>query len=180
MAQWVGEEVIAGLVRAGFFVIGRHWPGLDGGIEDYGARHGEIAAWLDSLRLSVRPVFYVQSRGGLQLLNYACDEPESFRKIACLYPVTDPRVFPGAGQLLWNAHASTEAMFPWLANTPNLRAARLRGRPIRIWHGDADTLVPKSSTTDVFAPAAGAEVVTIPGLGHTQVWIEAIGDWLRA
>ena len=180
LAEWVGEDVIAGFVQAGFFVIGAHWPGLDGGVEDFGAQNAKIPGWLAAQSLGRKPMLYAQSRGGLQLLNFACDHPDSFMKIAALYPVTDPLVYPGEGEPLWRAWGTTEASFPVLASTPNLRAASLRGRPIKIWHGDQDAVVPKQRTTDVFAAASGAEVVTLPGVGHVPLWLPEIGAWLKA
>lgn len=178
LGQYMTEEKIDRFAAAGFYVIGAHWPGLDGGEEDYGAHHREIAAWLRGLNLA-KPLMYAHSRGGLQLLNFACDHPDSFSKIACLYPVTDPYVYPGRGPKLWSAHDAWLRRFDVGAFSPNARAAALRGRPIKIWHGDSDKLVPKHLTTDVFAPQCGAEVVTLRGVGHVPLWVDEIPAWLK-
>jgi pimeloyl-ACP methyl ester carboxylesterase len=177
LGHWLTNPTIDNFVDAGFHVVGVHWHGVNGP-EDYGARHPKIAAWLDHMRLK-RPPMYAQSRGGLQLLNFACDHPSAFSKIAALYPVTDPFVFPGRKQQLWTAYGVDEARFPTQAFTPNARAATLKGRQIRIWHGDRDKLVPKHLTTDIFAAASGAEVVTLKGVGHVPLWLDEIAAYLH-
>lgn len=178
LGDWIGEKTISNFVSAGFYVLGVHWTGLNGRAEDYGARSKLIDAWMRDMGLQ-KPMLYAQSRGGLQLLNYACDHPDSFDRIAALYPVTDPLVYPGAISALWNAYGTTEEQFPEQAFSPNLKASSLRGRPIKVWHGDSDKLVPKNLTTDVFAPQCGAEVITLPGVGHIPLWLDDIASWLK-
>jgi pimeloyl-ACP methyl ester carboxylesterase len=179
LEELLSERTIAGFVAAGFYVVGVHWPGMDGGPEDYGARQRDIAGWLRSMKLE-RPLLFAQSRGGLQLLNFACDHPDAFSKIAALYPVTDPFVYPGAGPELWKAYGVTEVTFPVHDFTPNARAEALRDREVKIWHGDSDKVVPKRLTSDVFAAKCGAELVTLPGVGHDRIWLDDIPVWLKA
>ena len=64
--------------------------------------------------------------------------------------------------------------------TPNARAHRLRGRPIRIWHGDRDETVPKRLTSDVFAQRSGAELVTVRGARHRIEDFAPVVEYLRA
>jgi pimeloyl-ACP methyl ester carboxylesterase len=177
LSHWLDKKALAAF--AGFYVIGVHWPGLNNGDEDYGARYANIVRWLDFMKVD-KPMLYAQSRGGLQLLNFACDNPDRIDRIAALYPVTDPYVYPGNNSKLWSAHATTRESFDRGRFTPNLRAAALRGKRIKIWHGDSDKLVPKSATTDVFASASGAEVVTLAGVGHVKLWRQDIHDFLSA
>lgn len=179
LTHWLKEETVNGFVAAGFYVVGAHWPGRLRTEEDYGSGFQNIAGWLEFMRLD-RPLLYAHSRGGLQLLNFACDHPNSFRKIAALYPVTDPFVYPGRSLKLWAAYAAIESTFPRAQFTPNLRASSLRGRPIKIWHGDSDKLVPKPLTTDIFAAASGAEVVTLRGIGHQRLWLDEIPAYLHS
>lgn len=178
LAGQLRQAQIDSFVAAGFYVVGMHWPGMDGGDQDYGARHKQIAGWLRLLGIE-RPAMFAQSRGALQLLNFACDHPDSFSKIACLYPVTDPFVYPGKGDVLWKAYGTTEEGFSAYEHTPNARAHRLRGKAIKIWHGDRDETVPKRRTTDIFAARSGAQVVTLKGVGHDRVWPDEIPAWLR-
>lgn len=179
IGQWLRDDWMQHFVDAGFYLLGCHWSGKDGGAEDYGARYSLIGEWMQFMKLD-RPMAFAQSRGGLQLLNFACDHPQAFRKIAALYPVTDPFVFPGKGEKLWEAYDTTEAQFPHHAFTPNERATRLRGQAIKIWHGDKDELVPKRLTSDIFAAASGAQLITLPGVGHQRVLLDDIPAFLRA
>jgi pimeloyl-ACP methyl ester carboxylesterase len=174
--DFLPQSTIEAFVSAGFYVVGAHWRGLDGGDEDYGARHSLIGAWMQDLGIR-RPAAFAQSRGALQLLNFACDHPTAFSCIAALFPVTDPLVFPGPTRKLWAAHGLSQPR-PLDGFTPNARAHRLRGRPIRIWHGDRDETVPKERTSDVFAAASGAQLVTVRGTGHRIVDYSPIVDYL--
>lgn len=176
LAQWLGEPTIAYFVQRGFYVVGVHWSGLDGGDEDFGARYTLISEWLAFMKIH-RPLMYAQSRGGLQLLNFACDQPQAFDRIACLFPVTDQYIFPGNGKKLRSAF---DKSFDRARFVPNLKAAKLRGARVKIWHGDSDALVPKDATTDIFAAGSGAEVVTMTGVGHGGTWPTAIADFLAA
>ena len=45
-------------------------------------------------------------------------------------------------------------------------APQLRGRPVLLVHGDADTIIPASSSAMVRGIAGHGEAVVLPGAGH--------------
>lgn len=197
MAGSIGPYLIDTLNGRGIFVAGVHWKGCDPGYgeEDYGARYFDIGAWILDMKaeygLTANPCLYVQSRGGLQGLNFACEAPSMVPRVACLYPVTDPVVYPGRGAALNYAHSEHDVEWDAImANgqpvikryTPNAKAAALNGKPVCIWHGDSDIVVPKTLTTDVFAPLCHAWVKTLSGFGHqapSQATMDEIVEWLQ-
>lgn len=64
-------------------------------------------------------------------------------------------------------------------------AARLGGRPLLLFHGDRDTLLPPMCSEVVKELAGGGELVVIPGTGHLLaegrdlMW-EKLLDWIPA
>lgn len=182
LSHFIQPTTISAFTSAGLFVVGAHFPGADGGEEDYGFRYREISLLVDQVQstygLTARPSLYCQSRGGLQGLNFACDNPTKVTRIACLYPVTNPVVYPGRGVPLILAHSKTDEEFDAVmasgktilrAFTPNAKSTTLSSIPVCMWHGDIDSVVPKSLTTDVFARFCGAHVKTISNFGHETV-----------
>lgn len=165
--------LIAGLSQQPFCqtVVGMWIPGADGGLDDYGynaAQLGPFAAFITSnYSLAAKPNCYAQSRGGLQNFN----APASMcARIAAVFPVTDPAVFPSLQASLYSAYGVTAAGFSAIQSsvTPNLNAANFVGVPIQIWHGDNDSTVPENLTSSIFCPAVGAScsLLTIRTLGH--------------
>ena len=187
------------LTQQGIFVIGIHFAGCDGGEDAYGAWYFNIGAWILDVKaeygLTTNPVLYAQSRGGLELLNFAGEAPSLVTRIACLYPVTDPAVWPTLSSGINAAHNKSPDEFgailqsgPYAGHpvvtryTPNAKAAALDGVPICIWHGDSDTTVPKTLTTDIFAPLCHAWVKTLTGYGHVtplQSWQDEIVYYIQ-
>lgn len=179
LAQNVPNYILQSLHSKGIFVVGAHFPGCDGGEEDFGAKYREILSTINYVKtqygLTAPPVFYCQSRGALQGLSFAADNPGEVLRIACLYPATTPSAYPGRGQSYSIAHNKTDAELDAVESsgvtviskyTPNSKAAALIGKTICIWHGDSDAVVPKTMTTDVFAPQAHSWVKAIPCFGH--------------
>lgn len=174
LAANIPQYLIDKLNGLGIFVAGVHWRGVDNGEEDFGARYFNIGSWILDMKaeygLTANPVLYAQSRGGLQALNFACEAASLVSRVACLYPVTDPFVYPGNVPALYSASGHDAAWWSVAANknpfTPNAKAGGVSGIPVCIWHGDSDTAVPKSATTDIFAPVAQAYVKTLAGFGH--------------
>lgn len=179
----LSQYLINELNSRGIFVAGAHFPGCDGGEEDYGARYFDVGGVIQNLMgqhsLTTPPVLYCQSRGGLQGLSFAAEAPSLVNRVAALYPVTSPDVYPGRGAALNLAHSKTDEEFDAIIQggfwsnkpvmtrySPNLKGAGLDGKPVCIWHGDSDLTVPKESSTDVFAPLCSAYVKTLENFGH--------------
>ena len=62
-------------------------------------------------------------------------------------------------------------------------AGGLAGRPLLLFHGDRDELLPPESSHMVQALAGGGEVVMLPGDGHLlakseDAMIERLDQWL--
>jgi hypothetical protein len=179
MNQNIDSGFISLLNGRSFITAGIHLTGCDQGEEDYGSRYQYLGSWIQYMMttygLTTKPALYCQSRG-LQGLNFACDAPSLVARVACLYPSTDPKnSYPGYGGPLSNAHNKSNDEFDAVKPsgksvvsqyTPNAKAAALIGIPTCIWHGDSDTTVIKSLTTDIFAPQCHAYVKTLPGFGH--------------
>ncbi len=61
----------------------------------------------------------------------------------------------------------------------------MRGRPLLLFHGDRDELLPPEASHVVAAIAGDGEVVMLPGDGHLlaksdDVIVERLDDWLTA
>lgn len=195
LAQNIPQYLIDRLNGKGIFVAGVHWKGCDFGEEDFGARYFSIGAWIQYMQatygLTTNPVLYAQSRGGLQLLNFACEAPSLVTRVGCLYPAMTPESYPGRGGALSNAHNKSDAEFDAVMSngsavisryTPNAKASGLINTPTCIWHGDSDTIVPKSLNTDIFAPLAHAYVKTLIGFGHetpSTALMDEMVEWLQ-
>lgn len=195
LLQNVDSYLINRLNTLGIFVAGAWYPGCDNGEEDYGARYFSIGGWIQSIMsqygLASPPILYCQSRGGLQGLSFACEAPSLVNRVACLYPCTNPDVYPQRGAALSNAHNKSDAEFDAIMGssskvisryTPNAKAAGLNGKSVCIWHGDSDLVVPKTTTTDIFAPQCHAWVKTLTGFGHqaaTQSLLDEIAHYIQ-
>jgi len=64
-------------------------------------------------------------------------------------------------------------------------APHLAGRPLLLFHGDADELLPVGASETVRGLAGGGELVVLPGAGHlltgaTAPVLERLGNWLPA
>lgn len=64
-------------------------------------------------------------------------------------------------------------------------APLLAGRPLLLFHGDADELLPVGASETVRRLAGGGELVVLPGAGHllsgaTAPVLERLGHWLPA
>ncbi len=64
-------------------------------------------------------------------------------------------------------------------------APHLAGRPLLMFHGDADELLPVATSETVRALAGGGELVVLPGAGHlltgaAPAILDRIGSWVPA
>ena len=133
--------------------------GIDVG-ESYGSpagcrKYDEFYRYLvESRNFGPRPCLLARSRGGLMLLNWAADNPESVSGIAGIYPVCNLTSYPGIDK----ACAAFEMTPEELANdlekyNPVDRLEKLAGAnvPIFLIHGDADNLVPLAENSGLVA-----------------------------
>ena len=162
------------LLAKGFYICG-----LDVG-ESYGNPTGrrqftEFYQYLVKTRgLSPKPCLYPQSRGGLQLYNWAAEHPQCVLCIAGNQPVGDLRSYPGLDKACAAYGMSAEELNSHLKeHNPIDRLAPLASRKIPIIHvhGDADSLVPLGRNTMEVARRYRAlggpmDVIVAKGIPH--------------
>ncbi len=124
-----------------------------------------------------KPCLFAQSRGGLQLYNWAAEHPTWVAGIAGVFPVADITRYPGL-QKAHKAYGKTVAELKQELALHNpierlkpLAAARV---PILLVHGDRDSQVPLSQHSAVVAKryaALGGDVklIVLPGKGHDLI-----------
>jgi dipeptidyl aminopeptidase/acylaminoacyl peptidase len=124
-----------------------------------------------------RPCLLAQSRGGLQLYNWAAEHPEWIAGIAGVFPVADITRYPGL-QKAHKAYGKTVAQLKedLALHNPVQRLKPLADAhvPILLVHGDKDSQVPLSQHSAVVAKryaALGGDIklVVLPGKGHDLI-----------
>jgi pimeloyl-ACP methyl ester carboxylesterase len=137
-------------------------------------------------RLSATPVLWPQSRGGLQLYNWAWRHPKNVAAIAGTYTVVNlaewtttqhPRIRTLYQEALAAYGVTHEAFVAQLAeNNPLEHLAPLAGQkvPILHLHGDSDEVVPlpphAGELVERYRALGGpAALITVPGKGHAEV-----------
>jgi len=164
-----------------FLAKGIAVAGIDVG-ESYGSPTGreKFTALYKELTekrgFSRKPVLLCRSRGGLMVLNWAVEHPESVGGIAGIYPVFDWRSWPGTakaapayGLSADELEKLTKAQCP-IERVQSLIEAKV---PVFLIHGDADIVVPlekNSAELQRRYEEAGAgklvELIVPPGQGH--------------
>ena len=163
--------------NAGFAVVG-----IDVG-ESYGSPAGVAIfnlfyAYL-TLKYKVKPqaVLFPQSRGGLQLYNWAAAYPSQVSRSGGIYPICDPRIYPGSATAA-AAYGMTEAQFLININlyAPVLNSVPLARTGVTIYHisGDSDLTVPAVSNSlamQTFYRANGGTMTVelVAGHGHEEI-----------
>jgi alpha-beta hydrolase superfamily lysophospholipase len=170
--RWMFERFTrAGIAIAGIDV-GESYGGPVGR-EAFTALHAELTGRRGYSR---RPVLLARSRGGLQLLNWAADHPESVAAFAGIYPVCDLASYPGLAKAAPAYGLSADQLSADLIrHNPVDRLAPLAAARVPLFaiHGDADRLVPLAANSgrlrDAYA-ALGGEMTLIvpPGQGHSM------------
>jgi hypothetical protein len=165
-----------------FLAAGIAVAGVDVG-ESYGSPQGRAGfsslyrELVERRGFSRKPCLLARSRGGLMLYNWATEHPESVSGIAGIYPVCNPRSWPGLDKACGAYGLSAAQLDEQLArHNPIDRLAPLAkaGVPIFHIHGDADKLVPLADNSAELArryrELGGSMRLRIPpGQGH-NVW----------
>ncbi|MCX5660469.1 MAG: prolyl oligopeptidase family serine peptidase [Planctomycetota bacterium] len=156
--------------------------GIDVG-ESYGSPRGRALftalynELVDHRGMSQTPCVLGRSRGGLQILNWAADNPARVAGIAGIYPVCDLRSYPGLGGAS-RAYEMTDRELAAQESKQNpierLEPLAKAGVPIYFIQGDADKLVPLEKNAGEVAKRyktfGGTMTLNIaPGQGH-NVW----------
>lgn len=170
--RWMFER----FTRAGLAIAG-----IDVG-ESYGSPSGRagfsaLYAELTGRRgYSRKPVLLGRSRGGLQLINWAADQPAQVAAFAGIYPVCNLASYPGLGKAAPAYGLSVEELTTNLArHNPVDRLAPLAAARIPLFaiHGDVDRLVPLEANSGLLrerytALGGTMKLVVPPGQGHSM------------
>lgn len=125
---------------------------------------------------AARPVLLGRSRGGLMLLSWAADHPQSVAGFAGIYPVCNLASYPGLATAA-GAHGLTPEEFaPRLAEfNPLERLAPLAAARVPLFaiHGDQDKLVPLEQNSGAvrqrYEALGGSMRLIVPaGQGHSM------------
>ncbi len=170
--KWMHERFVA----AGIAVAG-----IDVG-ESYGSPMGRAAfsafnkEMTERRGFAPRPCLLGRSRGGLMILSWAVENPESVAGIAGIYPVFDLRSYPKLDKAAAAYGITAKELDERSAeHNPIERVASLaKARvPAFLIHGDVDTVVPLQENSAEFrrryeADGAGAsvELVVAKDQGH--------------
>lgn len=162
-----------------FMEAGIAIAGIDVG-ESYGSPRGRalFTEFYDELvqkhGMSARPCLVGQSRGGLQVYNWAAEHPAAISCIVGIYPVCDLRYYPGATA---GAAAYETTPAEYTAALPNhnpinrLEPLAKAGVPILHIHGDSDRMVPLERNSAALAEkyhklGGSIRLIVVPGQGH--------------
>ena len=147
--------------------------GIDAG-ESYGSPAGRklftaLYAELTSRGYARKPVLLGRSRGGLQLLSWAEENPDKVAGFAGIYPVSNLSSYPGIAKAAPAYALKPDELQARLAEfNPVERLASLAkaGVPLFAIHGDADKLVPLALNSGLlkerFAALGGAMQLIVP------------------
>jgi len=164
-----------------FLAAGIGIAGIDMG-ESYGSpkgRAGFTALYKELVEkrgMSKKPSLLARSRGGLQLYNWAAENPESVTCIAGIYPVCNLKSYPGVAKAC-GAYGMTEASLKeqLAQHNPVDRLAPLAKAKVPIFHihGDSDKVVPLDDNSGELAKryremGGPIELVIPPGQGHNM------------
>lgn len=170
--RWMFERFTeAGIAIAGIDV-GESYGG-PAGRAAFSALHAELTGRRGYSR---RPVLLARSRGGLQLLNWAADHPESVAAFAGIYPVCDLASYPGLAKAAPAYGLTPERLAADLTrHNPVDRLAPLAAARVPLFaiHGDSDRLVPLAANSgrlrDAYAELGGEMTLLVPpGQGHSM------------
>jgi len=170
--RWMHEQFLAKGIAVAGIDVGESY-GSPTGREKFTALYKELT---EKRGFSRKPVLLCRSRGGLMVLNWAVEHPESVGGIAGIYPVFDWRSWPGTakaapayGLSADELEKLTKAQCP-IERVQSLIEAKV---PVFLIHGDADIVVPlekNSAELQRRYEEAGAgklvELIVPPGQGH--------------
>jgi hypothetical protein len=170
--QWMFEQFRdAGIAVAGIDV-GESY-GSPAGRKLFTAFHAEMAA---RRGFSRTPVLLGRSRGGLMLLAWAAENPDSLSAFAGIYPVCNLSSYPGVDKAAGAYEMTAEELQAHLAeHNPVDRLAGLAkvAVPFFAIHGDVDTVVPLDANSGLvkerYTSLGGTmELVVAQGQGHNM------------
>ena len=165
-----------------FLAAGIAIAGIDAG-ESYGSPAGgkifsALHAGLTTARgYSPKPVLLGRSRGGLQLLSWAEENPTRVAAFAGIYPVFNLASYPGLAKAAPAFALTTEQLTARLAEfNPIDRLAPLAAARVPLFaiHGDSDTLVPLEANSallrDRYIALGGAMQLIVPAGQSHNLW----------
>ncbi len=163
-----------------FQAAGLAIAGIDAG-ESYGSPAGRklfTALYNELLARGYarQPVLLGRSRGGLQLLSWAEENPDKVAGFAGIYPVSNLTSYPGIAKAAGAFELKPDDLQARLAgHNPIDRLATLAqaGVPLFAIHGDSDKLVPLALNSGLlkerYAALGGTMQLIVPaGQGHTM------------
>lgn len=127
------------------------------------------------MRKFSKPCLLAQSRGGLELYNWAIDHPQSVGCIAGIFPVADIAKYPGVKRASPAYHLKPSQLAASLARYNPIDRLEVLAKahvPILHLHGDGDTLVPLADHSVVVKKryddlGGEMQLIVVPGQGHT-------------
>ncbi|MEY2880583.1 MAG: hypothetical protein RLZZ15_2963 [Verrucomicrobiota bacterium] len=169
--KWMFEQFLAAGIAIAGIDAGESY-GSPAGCEIFSALHAELTT---ARGYSTKPVLLGRSRGGLQLLNWAVENPTRVAAFAGIYPVCNLASYPGLAKAAPAYALTLEKLTATLAHhnpidrLASLAAARI---PLFAIHGDADKLVPLDLNSallrDRYHTLGGPMELIIPaGQGHS-------------
>ena len=163
-----------------FHAAGIAVAGIDAG-ESYGSPAGRklfTALYTELLARGYarKPVLLGRSRGGLQLLSWAEENPDKVAGFVGIYPVSNLTSYPGIAKAAPAYELKPEELQAQLAeHNPIDRLASLAkaGVPLFAIHGDADKLVPLPLNSGLLkqrytALGVQMQLLVPPGQGHNM------------
>lgn len=170
--KWMFEQFLAAGIAIAGIDAGESY-GSPAGRKLFSALHAEMTK---TRGYSAKPVLLGRSRGGLQLLNWAADNPDKVGGFAGIYPVSNLASYPGLAKAAPAYDLTAEQLTASLPQyNPVDRLAPLAAAKVPLFaiHGDADKLVPLEANSALlkqhYAALGGKmELIIPPGQGHNM------------
>ena len=170
--RWMFEQFLAAGIAIAGIDAGESYGSPAGG-KIFSALHAELTT---ARGYSPKPVLLGRSRGGLQLLSWAEENPTRVAAFAGIYPVFNLASYPGLAKAAPAFALTTEQLTARLAEfNPIDRLAPLAAARIPLFaiHGDADKVVPlelnSALVRDRYLALGGPMELIIPaGQGHNM------------
>ena len=171
--RWMFEQFLAAGIAIAGIDAGESYGSPAGG-KIFSALHAELTT---ARGYSTKPVLLGRSRGGLQLLSWAQENPTCVAAFAGIYPVCNLASYPGLAKaapafaLTVDQLTADLARYNPIDRLAPLAAARV---PLFAIHGDADKVVPLETNSALlrnrYTALGGAMQLIVPaGQGH-NLW----------
>ncbi len=170
--KWMFEQFLAAGIAIAGIDVGESYGSPAGGTL-FTALHTELTK---SRGYAARPVLLGRSRGGLQLLSWAADNPDKVAAFAGIYPVCNLASYPGLAKAAPAYGLTVEQLTARLTqHNPIDRLAPLAAARIPLFaiHGDTDKIVPLELNSallrDRYVARGGEMTLIVPrGQGHSM------------